>query len=183
MNTRDSRAILVLVAWGICLSGYLGYSRITSIREKRRLEQARLDFLLASTWRLEAQRAQDRNMREQVELAFPNAWHLESPDHLRLKGEEGLLSAMDSAGLKNTRLEPKGTMNAYGIRQFVWTLEGEGTLSQWAHAIHAAEDSQPFISITGFELALTGDPWRPEEGNQEGPILKGKVDCSWIVGP
>lgn len=183
MNKRDLRALMVLAVWAAALASYFGIKSYRAFQSDQRALKLKLGGLTRSRETLEAGRRRMAADRNGAELTFPKDWHLETADHLRLKGEDGILAAVSGVGLKNGRVEVKGIKSAYGIRQIVWRVEGEGTLREWVEATHKIEISQPFMSITGFELTLVGDPWSPSDGDGEGPPLKGTVDCSWIVGP
>lgn len=183
MRDRDRRALIFLGGWCLCVGLFLGGRWLISGRQQWNQSRSQLRQLQIRKAKLFQER-QALDVKQSTFLgAFPQEWKSMPSDQLRLKGQGGLLESAGKGGLRNVRLRSESLEQALTGRQFVWTLEGEGTLMQWVSALQAIERSQPFMSILGFRLEVPGDPWHQENVGEEGPVLKGAARCSWVVGP
>ncbi len=187
MSPRDRRALLILALWGAGLGAYFAGKALVGLRRDWKAAQARIGWLEARKRSLAQVLEAGSQERARHAEAFPKEWSSLSLDQLRLKGQDGLLAAVQRAGLGGVRLRAESLEQATAGRELGWTLEGEGSLMQWVGAFDAIERSQPFLRIQAFRLELPGDPWHPEGfgGGQDeaGPLLKGSLKCTWIVGP
>ncbi len=131
---------------------------------------------------MEAETLRLRREREAHAVAMPRVFVDLNEDQVRLKGQGAMLAACEAAKLKGVKLRNEPGSDIPGFRNFRWSLEGEGSLSQWVEAMEKIESSTPLMTIGAIRFEAVGDPWGAGiPGVSEGPMIKGTVLCSWFT--
>lgn len=183
MRERDRRALLVLGIWVGMMSAFWAGKRALAFRGAWQSTQMKIARAVELKLDVDRELAQLRLERANLNVTFSKELKDLTEDQLRLKGQAALLGAAEKAGIRAVRLRAETNRLDATCREQRWTLEGEGTLSQWVEACQGIEAAFSSMVLQRIRLEGHGNTWSAGDASsgRDGPSLKGGVLCSWIL--